>query len=349
MNVTLARFSALGDVAMTIPAIYDACLSHPSWQFTMLTKSFMTGIFINAPENLRVVGVDLAGRHKGPIGLWRLLRELRREGAADCFVDLHNVLRTRILGAFCFLHGIPVKRIDKGRADKRRLTRTKNKVMRRLPTSIDRYRRAIERAGCCLETRFNGLFYGAKADPALFSGITTPKRPSEKWIGIAPFARHNGKIYPLEMMAEIIDILSSRPATKLFIFGAGEKERDQIDKWIGERPHIINMAAAKAGFAAELALMNNLDVMLSMDSANMHLAAIAGAPTISIWGATHPSAGFTAWRQGPETVIGADLKCRPCSVFGDKPCRYGDYRCMRSISPQSIAARINNIITSNNP
>jgi len=349
MNVTLARFSALGDVAMTIPAIYDACLSHPSWRFTMLTKPFLTGIFINAPENLRVVGVDLDGRHKGPAGLWRLIRELRREGAADCFVDLHDVLRTRILSALCFLYGIPVSRIDKGRADKRRLTRAKNKVMRRLPTSINRYRRAIEKAGISLESRFSTLFSGTEVDPAIFSSITVPKCPSDKWIGIAPFARHDGKIYPLEMMAEVINILASRPDTKLFIFGAGEKERDQIDKWAGKRTNIVNMAAAKAGFAAELALMNNLDVMLSMDSANMHLAAIAGAPTISIWGATHPFAGFTAWRQGPETVIGADIKCRPCSVFGDKPCRYGDYRCMRSISPQNVAARINKIITSNNP
>lgn len=341
MNVTLARFSALGDVAMTIPALYDACLSHPSWHFTMLTKPGMKGIFLNAPSNLRVVGVELDGQHKGAPGMWRLLSTLRQEGAIDCFVDLHNVLRTRILGIFCHLRGIPVFRIDKGRRDKRKLIRAKDKVMRQLPSSIERYLNAITAAGITVKPRFRSLFNGRAADPAMFASVTSPKRSGERWIGIAPFARHDGKIYPPDLMAKVIDTLAWQGGTRLFLFGAGEKERDQIEQWRAGLGNIINMAAVKAGFAAELALMSHLDLMLSMDSANMHLAAIAGAPTLSIWGATHPFAGFTAWRQPRESMLGADMECRPCSVFGDRPCRYGDYRCLRAITPDEVVRRIN--------
>lgn len=141
-------------------------------------------------------------------------------------------------------------------------------------------------------------------------------------------------------MARIIDTLACRDSVRLFLFGAGEKEREQIGQWCAGHGNVVNMAAFKSGFATELPLMSHLDLMLSMDSANMHLAAIAGAPTLSIWGATHPFAGFTAWRQPKESMLGAEMECRPCSVFGDRPCRYGDYRCLRAISPDEVVRRI---------
>ena len=79
---------------------------------------------------------------------------------------------------------------------------------------------------------------------------------------------------------------------------------------------------------AELALMSHLDVMVSMDSGNMHLASLINTPVVTIWGATHPLAGFMGWNQSEENAVQVDLPCRPCSVYGNKPCSRKDYACL---------------------
>ncbi|MEG0191459.1 MAG: glycosyltransferase family 9 protein, partial [Lachnospiraceae bacterium] len=88
-----------------------------------------------------------------------------------------------------------------------------------------------------------------------------------------------------------------------------------------------------------------LDVMLSMDSANMHLASLVGIPVVSVWGATHPYAGFMGWKQQPDHTVQVDLSCRPCSVYGQKPCFRGDYACLMQITPRQVIEKIERIIS----
>ena len=102
----------------------------------------------------------------------------------------------------------------------------------------------------------------------------------------------------------------------------------------------VGAVGRTSGLAAELELMRGLDVMLSMDSANMHLASLVGTRVVSVWGATHPYAGFLGWGQRAEDCVQKDLPCRPCSIYGSKPCRYGDYRCLNSITPEEIVKAV---------
>ncbi len=90
--------------------------------------------------------------------------------------------------------------------------------------------------------------------------------------------------------------------------------------------------------------MSHLDVMISMDSANMHLASLTGTPVVSIWGATHPYAGFVGWAQKPSNILQVDLPCRPCSIYGNKPCARGDMECMHRISPESVVAKVEEVL-----
>ena len=100
------------------------------------------------------------------------------------------------------------------------------------------------------------------------------------------------------------------------------------------------------GFETELSIMSQLDVMLSMDSANMHLASLVNTPVISIWGATHPYAGFMGWRQDKSNTVEIELPCRPCSIFGNKPCWRKDYACLYEITPEMIIEKIKLLINS---
>mgnify|MGYP003236426010 FL=1 len=319
VSVLVVRFSAMGDVAMTVPVLYSACRCYPDVNFVMVTRPAMTGFFVNAPANLTVVGADVKNDYKGPSGLRRLTNELIGQYKPDCMLDLHNVLRTKIMSLFCRLRGVRVVTINKAR-----------------------YRAVFHKAGLPVSERFNGLYDGpAKADTTLFGSISAPKHPGVKWVGIAPFAAHRGKIYPPEKMEIVVASLSEKnPDTEIFLFGGGGDEKKILDAWESKYPRVRNLAGKKYGFKAELALINHLDVMVSMDSANMHLASITATPTISVWGATHSYCGFRGWRQSDSDMIQLPMTCRPCSVFGDKPCQRGDYLCMTAIKPEVIYKKI---------
>ena len=336
-TVLITRFSAVGDIAMTIPLLYSLCRRYPEHRFAFVSRERFGNFFINKPENLEFIGVNLDS-YKGIFGIYRLYKELKKKLSPDYFADLHDVLRTKLLRLFfALLSGTKCAHIIKGRKGKKALTRKKNKCTEQLKSTFERYREVFTRLGMPFEPEFNSLFGKEKGDISDFSAFI-PQKNGEKWIGIAPFARHNGKIYPLDKMEKVIAILSEQKGVKIFCFGNGPKEEEIVNSWCAKYPNTISFIG-RAKFDGELRFISHLDVMVSMDSANMHIASLVGTPTVSIWGATSPLAGFLGWNQRGEDCIERDLECRPCSIFGNKPCTYGDYRCM-DISPKIIADKI---------
>lgn len=343
-NVLIARFSALGDVAMTIPVVYSVCRANPGTRFIMVTQIVSSSLYINPPSNLVVVGVDINEKYHGLNGLYDLYKKLRAEYDIDAFVDLHNVLRTNILALYFHLARIPVKCINKGRSRKRSLTRKSNKRMFPLISSRARYREVFYRFGFKINDLFDSLFNGKRADYTDFSDISAPKKQDEKWIAIAPFAKHKGKIYPLHLMEKVIDEIAQWNNTRIFLFGAGVEERDVLRSWAEKHSNIISLAEKRNGFPKELALLSHMDAMISMDSANMHLASLVKLPVVSVWGATHPYCGFMGWKQDEENAVQLNMACRPCSVFGNKPCYRNDYFCLNGITPQMIISQLKKVI-----
>lgn len=325
---------------MTIPLLYSLARTYPADKFFFVSRERFGQFFINKPENLHFIGINL-DKYKGLAGLFKLYKELGKH-KPDAFADLHDVLRTKILrGYFSVLSGIKVANIEKGRTEKKRLTRKKDKIKEPLKSTFERYRDVFNRIGLPFTPEFTSLFNGAKGDIEEFSTIV-PTKGSDKWVGIAPFAAHKGKIYPTEKMHEVVSILAKKPGIEIFCFGNGAKEEAVINKWCEEFPNVHSFLG-RTNFNGELRLISHLDAMVCMDSANMHMASLTGTPAISIWGATSPLAGFLGWKQKEEDCIGLQLPCRPCSIFGNKPCIYGDYRCM-NIPPEEIAAKILNKI-----
>ena len=334
-NILVSRFSALGDVAMTIPVVYSVCVSNPDVRFVFLTKTHAASLFVNPPENLKVVGIDTED-YSGVRGLWRLFRELHNTYSIDAYADLHDVLRTKILRMFFRLSGCAVCRINKGKRGKRALTRVRNKVFLPLVSTRMRYREVFHSLRLPYADSFKGVFYGNMPETSVFAEVSGPKKDGEVWIGIAPFARHAGKIYPLDAMEQVVAELAGRPGYRIFLFGAGHHEMNVLGRWCIKYDNLVNLAAASIGLPAELSLLYFCDSVISMDSANMHLASMVGTRVVSIWGATHPYCGFSGWRQDKEDAVQLDMVCRPCSVFGNKPCRFGDIHCMRGVPPSLV-------------
>lgn len=350
VSVMLTRFSALGDVAMTVPAVYDACRANPNVHFIFVTRPAPAKVFVNPPANLTVESIDLT-RYKGPGGIWRLTQQLIRKYGVDTYIDLHDVLRTRIMRAIARLHGLRVTRLDKLRHRRRELVTGHDRTP--LTPTVIRYADAIEDAGLQRGEGFVSVYGGHKADSALFAAIRPPRPHTEVWVAIAPFAAHAGKRLPLPLLREVTRKLLERSEVRIFVMGFGPEESRVIDSIAPEHngTRLLNMAAVKAGIAAELALMSHCDVMLTADSANMHLASLAGLPAVSVWGATHPAAGFLGYGQRLSDCVQIDMDCRPCSIYGNRPCRHPDgntnYPCLNRITADRVLDHLDTVLQRN--
>lgn len=339
-HLLIIRFSALGDVAMTIPVIYACARQHPQLRITVLSREFVRPLFSHMPSNVQFVGADLKGKHKGIAGLNRLFKELRPMGI-DAVADFHDVLRSKYLCLRFRLAHIKTASIDKGRREKKALINAVEKKLIPLKTSFERYADVLRALGLETTPIFTSLFCEQKGDLMQVESVTGIKG-SDTWIGIAPFAAHKGKVYPLPMMEKIIAALS-HDGYRIFLFGAGATERSILESWEKQYPRVLSLAG-KLRMDTELIVMSHLDVMLSMDSANMHLASLVGTPVLSIWGATHPYAGFMGWNQSTDHAIQLDLACRPCSIFGNRPCMREDYACLTLLKPETVVIRIKQLI-----
>ncbi len=330
-NVLITRFSALGDVAIAVPLLKAVATEYPEDWFFIATQALMVGLFEEAPDNLTVVPVELRGRHKGFQGMFKLFRALRRLHI-DKVCDLHAVHRTYLLG---FLLGWkrPVFRVSKERQARRRLTRRQNKVLEPLTPVLERYRSVLQQAGFVVSDE--ALLCTLPAKQQYASIVQERFGPKEGlWLGIAPFAKHEGKCYPIEKMSFVVDDFAQRKDVRVFLFGRGAEEEAVLKAWKAKYPALE--LPVGGDLHGELQLMNCLDVLLTMDSANMHLGALANTKVLSIWGATHPLAGFVAWNQPGSNQLQVDLVCRPCSIYGKKPCYRKDLACLNQLSPDRV-------------
>ena len=334
-NVLLIRFSAIGDVAMTVPVIDSLAKAFPEKHFTVLSNVRFAPFFAGMPGNVSFMGVDLKKDYHGFGAMLKLFLRLRKNHF-DAVADLHGVLRTTALTIFFRLFFTKVRRIDKDRRSRKRLTRQKNKDLTPRVTSFDRYRIVLEKLGFGFDVKFRSIFGDEKANLSSVRDIVGDK--DCPWIGIAPFAAHKGKIYPLYLMEDVVAQLDSACLCRQFVFAYG-KERSFVEEW-AQKYRSVEIIDPRLGLEGELALISNMEVMLAMDSSNMHLASITATPVVSIWGATHPAAGFMGWGQNPEDCIQLDLPCRPCSIYGKKECIYSDYRCLTGIDPDTVFAKV---------
>ena len=333
LNILAIRFSAIGDVAMTVPLVDSFLRQYPQHHLTLISVPKHEALFRNLPSNFEFIGADVKREYHGIKGLKRLTSELAARNF-DVVLDLHSVIRSRIVSLGLGLHGSRVYTIGKDRLGRKAVTRRLLKRERPLTSAFDRYAHVFEKAGMPVSLEFDSLF---PEQPKAILELVGPKQG--RWIGIAPFAAHQGKIYPVELMEKVVEGLESDDScTRIFVFAYG-KELEQVRHW-EDKFGKLTLISGQYPFSQELELMNWLDVMVSMDSSNMHLASLAGTRVVSVWGATHPVAGFLGYGQKPEDCVQVDMGCRPCSIYGKKACRYGDWRCMTAITPQMILERI---------
>lgn len=327
----------MGDVAMTVPVVRAFVNQNPNVKVTFVSRPFFKPFFAGI-ENVTFFEVDLKNRHKGLKGLLLLFFDLQKL-KIDFVADLHNVLRSKIIRYLFALVGKKTAATNKGRSEKKALTRSENKVFKPLKSMFDRHVETFIQLGFKIDLT-NPIF----PKKAILSAEIKNKidfNINENLIGIAPFAQYESKVYPIDLMQKVIDDLAQSNANKIVLFGGGLKEIELLNLLAKNNDKSI-VIAGKLSLEQELQLISNLDVMLSMDSGNAHLAAMLGVKVITLWGATHPYAGFSPYSQPLENCLIADrlqYPKLPTSVYGNKIVQ-GYENAMRSISTKRIIQKI---------
>jgi ADP-heptose:LPS heptosyltransferase len=338
MSLLVIRTSSMGDVIMTLPVIRSFAAAYPGEELVFVTKKpfdqFVAGI-----PGVKVFLTDHHGRHRGITGLLRIWMDLRAKYNITAVADLHDVIRSKVVRLLFRFDGCHVASIDKERIRRRKLVR--GRLTGSLTHTVERYRAVFARTGYPLEL-VPGPWMIPSAEGAAVAASRTDgmKRP---FLGVAPLARHRLKTWPAEKMEAMLRLLVSRKECTLFLFGSPD-ESAEVDEIAARVPGAISMAG-KISLEGEIALIADLDLMLAMDSSNMHLSAMLGIDTLSIWGATHPRAGFSAWGMPAENQIqipDTELTCRPCSIYGKGTCRRGDLACLEWLTPEMVLQKILN-------
>ncbi|KFC24412.1 glycosyltransferase family 9 protein [Chryseobacterium sp. FH1] len=321
MKTILAyRFSAFGDVAMTVPVCVEFLEQNPDVQIIFISRDNFKDLFDRHPR-LIFKGISFDD-YKGVFGIRKLTRQLIREFKPDYVADLHDVIRTKMVNSIFKRHRYKVFKINKGKEEKEKLTNVWNLEKKPLKRTVERYADVFRKMGFPLE----------------LSHKLRPQTNEKSGVGFAPFAQHKGKMMPLDKSFELARVLAK--SHKVYFFGGGKEEDEILRKWESQIPNTLSLSG-KLSLKEELQKISELETMISMDSANMHLASLMGTRCVSVWGSTHHFAGFLGYGQSEDDIVHVkDLSCRPCSVFGDKECFRGDYACLEELNIQKIIDKI---------
>jgi len=325
----------MGDVALTTPVLRAAAEQYPDLEIVLLTRPLFRSFF-HSIRGLTLFYIDIKNRHRGFPGLLRLFTDIAGTGKFDAVIDLHDVLRSKVLRILFRLKGTPAYVIDKGRREKRAVTR--GKIRTSLKHSVERYRDTFSRAGFSII--FTDGPWIIPSPEALLKVSSLTGSGKELKIGVAPYAKHKLKIWPEEYMLRLLEMISENHKVKFFLFG-GQEESEKLSAFQTRVPGSFNTGLLSLD--EELALMSRLDLMIAMDSSNMHMAVLSGTKVISVWGGTDPVTGFGAWRQADENSVkipAEELTCRPCTIYGKGECRRGDFACMIWLTPKMVFKKI---------
>jgi ADP-heptose:LPS heptosyltransferase len=326
-RILVIRLSAIGDVALALPVLQNACSNNSEVDFYFLCKPFAAKIL---PEiaNLKVIEWDTSKQN-----VWAMAKRLRAL-KLDAILDLHDVLRTNLLRVALPFHHWYV--FNKARHAKKQFLKYKTTSV---VHTCKRYENVFANAGIALKSDHQFSFENDVDNSTLAYAASI--QGNKKMIGIAPFAAHVQKSLPHSLLEKIIETADAN----IILFG-GAHDNEKIEALCNKYQHVHH--TRQLNFRQQIQLMKYLQGMLAVDSANMHLAALYGVPLVSIWGATHPDLGFAPVTSAAHIAVqiaSKELPCRPCSVFGNKPCGNNEnLACFYKISVQEIMLAINTVV-----
>jgi heptosyltransferase-2 len=311
----------LGDVVLTTPLLEALAARHGP--VDVVTTPAAAPLIETHPAVRRVIPYDKKGRDRGLGGLYRLARALRAE-RYECAYLPHRSLRTALAA---WLARIPQRvGFDDG-------WRSLYTDVRERPKQGHEIDRVLALAGVAMP-RARPTLHVTLADRAATEGFLREHGIRERFVALAPGSIWGSKRWPY--YRELAERLAGR--VEILLVGGPE------DAGLAAE---ITAAVARSGGRAvsgcgrltvrqAAEAIRRAAVLVTNDSAPLHLAQAVDTPTVAIFGSTVPSFGFGP--RGPrDQVVEVDgLPCRPCSAHGPPSCPLGHHLCMKSLSVQDV-------------
>jgi len=330
MRTLVIRFSALGDLVLTLPALGD--LSACGGEVHFLTLDRFASLLAPLPWIERVWTLDA---REGFAGLRRLAAELRPV-RFDAVLDLHDNLRSRGLRAL--LAGSVPRWIRSERDPLRRRLMVaapdpfKSRLRARPYTPVvERHREAALRLTGSPPARERRY----AVDP------TTQAKVNERLaeLGLAPTARPlglaPGAAWPQKAWPRFPEFITALPADLPLLLLGGPGEKDLCEEAAAAAKGPAAVLAGARPLPELAAALRRCRGLVSGDSGLAHLAEACGRPVCVLFGPTVPEFGFAPRRPG-SLLVQRELSCRPCSLHGGRPCRFGDLRCLAGLEPEAL-------------
>ena len=329
MSSTLViQTSFLGDTVLTTPLLSQLANRGP---VDVVTTPASATLLAHHPAVRTVIPYDKRGRDRGLRGLLRLARRLRKEHY-DLALLAQGSWRS---AALAFLAGIP-SRVGFDTSAGKLLYTT------RVP-----YRDDLHHAARLLMLgRPNGREPTAEElRPSLAPGEAERAavdallarhgvKAGERLVALAPGSVWATKRWPY--YPQLAPLLA--PHARIVVLG-GPDDAALAGAILAAAPSAIN-AAGELSLLASAELLGRCGVVVTNDSAPLHLASAMGTPTVAIFGPTVPEFGFGPLAPRASVVQLNTLPCRPCSRHGLQRCPLGHHRCMRDLGPELVAERV---------
>lgn len=325
----------------------------------MLTTPLLTTLHrILAPESLTVLTTPQAKpllKHhphvsqvlvdakrtdgRGLLGLWSMAQRLRRE-RFTLVVAAHKSLRTAMLLA---LAGIP-QRVG--------FRQSPGWFLYHSTALRDANRHEVERILCLMRA------FGLEPEECdrnsrveYPEAIKAQVRSLLHNNGIAPtnplFVVCPGSVWPtkrwtIDGFARLVCRLEESYGRVLLCGGPDDAEIAQgVYEQAGHRG--VNLVG-QADLLTFMALVDHAQVVISNDSAPMHIAVARDVPVVAIFCATTPSLGYGPYTNNAIVVEKKELSCRPCGRHGSHLCPLGTDACMRQVSVADVLAGIDQLL-----
>jgi len=317
----------LGDVVLTTPLLAAVAARHGP--VDVVTTPAAAPLVETHPAVRRVVPYDKRGRDRGWAGLRDLGRRLRAERYERAYLP-HRSLRT---AALALLARIPARI---GFHDGWPFFYTE---VRRRPADgheVDRLLALAEEPSAAYAPTLHATPDDERAAGALLAaaGIGADAR----FVAIAPGSIWGSKRWPhygelaCRLIAQAPVVVVGGPEDA----GLGE----EIVGAVGRKGGRAVNACGKLTLRQSAALIGRAALLVTNDSAPLHVATAMGTPIVAVFGPTLPEFGFGPLRSGDVALGVAGLDCRPCSRHGPPRCPLGHHRCMRDLAPEVVAAAI---------
>lgn len=334
-SILVLRYSSLGDVALTNPAIDLLAGSFPNASIYFATKSVFAPAIENHPALTGVIPLE----NKGLFGLWAHFRRLK-EIKPDLILDLHDSLRSHL--AALFLRPPRVLIYDKEAVSRRLIVHR----LRKAPSlhTIQKYLKPLEQLGIAMPVRVPfTVSVGRKGESYLREFLQRRRiAPSQTVVGIGPGSLWATKRWLPERYAELASRLVEDDRCKLLWFGSRAEatliREIQSQMTVSPLERGLNLAEDQS-LEQSIALLGRCDLFIGNDSGLTHLASGRGARVVAIFGSTTPALGFAPW--GPHTVVeNLGLTCRPCDAHGRASCPLGHFKCMNDLSVDLVEGAV---------